>query len=202
MAVMLAGAAAPVLVVQTAQAAAPVDKQKEIAARKAFAAGDWTKALDLFAQLYAETLHPVYLRNIGRCHQKMRDPVKAIDAFRDYLGKGKNIAADERTEIEGYIKEMETLRDEQARAKEPDRPVTPPTTGSTEPGPDLRPTHNPPPPPLNLTSPAPGPADEPPIYKKWWFWTGVGAVVVGGVVAVLLLRSSSSDNCPPGVMCQ
>jgi hypothetical protein len=31
----------------------------------------------------------------------------------------------------------------------------------------------------------PPPSDQPrPIYKKWWFWVGVGAaVVVGGVVA-------------------
>ena len=49
-------------------------KQKELAARKAFASGDWDKALDLFSDLYAETLHPVYLRNIGRCHQKKREP--------------------------------------------------------------------------------------------------------------------------------
>jgi hypothetical protein len=69
-------------------------------------------------------LHPVYLRNIGRCHQKMRDPVKAIDAFRDYLGKSKNIAADERTEIEGYIKEMEDLKKQ--RETPPPPPPKPP----------------------------------------------------------------------------
>ena len=45
--------------------------------------------LELFAKLYAETLQPVYLRNIGRCRQKMREhPDKAIDTFRDYLAKG------------------------------------------------------------------------------------------------------------------
>jgi tetratricopeptide (TPR) repeat protein len=26
-----------------------------------------------------------------------------------------------------------------------------------------------------------------PAYKRWWFWTGVGAVVVGGAVAAVLL---------------
>ena len=44
----------------------------------------------------------------------MRDPNKAIDAFRDYLAKGKKISTDEKAEINGYIKEMEALRDEQA----------------------------------------------------------------------------------------
>src|SRR4029079_4492546 len=91
----------------------------------------YDEALQTFAKLYAETLHPVYLRNIGRCHQKMREPQKAIDAFKDYLAKspktGKDkVTPEEKTEIEGYIKEMEALRDEQARAATtPPPPVTP-----------------------------------------------------------------------------
>jgi hypothetical protein len=50
-------------------AAAPSTRQQEMQARRAFAAGEWKEALGLFADLYAQTLHPVYLRNIGRCHQ-------------------------------------------------------------------------------------------------------------------------------------
>src|SRR4029453_3994549 len=95
-----------------ANAQARVSKQKELAARKAFAAGEWDKALDLFSDLYAETLHPVYLRNIGRCHQKKREPQKAIDVFQDYLAKNKSVTPDEEREIRGYIQEMEQLRDE------------------------------------------------------------------------------------------
>ena len=94
-------------------------------AREAFAAGRYDEALDLFAKLYAETLHPVYLRNIGRCHQKLRQPEKAIDKFHEYLAKEKKISADERKEIDGYIKEMEALRDEQARQKRRRRPPPP-----------------------------------------------------------------------------
>ena len=88
-------------------------------AREAFASGRYDDALDLFAKLYAETLHPVYLRNIGRCHQKMRQPEKAIDKFREYLAKEKKISADERKEIDGYIKEMEAMQEEQARQATP-----------------------------------------------------------------------------------
>src|SRR5665213_1537654 len=93
-------------------------------ARESFAAGRYDEALEAFAKLYAETLNPIYLRNIGRCHQKLREPQKAIDAFQDYLAKGKKIGPDERTEIDGYIKEMEALRDEQAKAAAP--PPVPP----------------------------------------------------------------------------
>ena len=53
-------------------AAKAADNATELKAREAFAAGRYEDALNLFAKLYAETLHPVYLRNIGRCHQKLR----------------------------------------------------------------------------------------------------------------------------------
>jgi tetratricopeptide (TPR) repeat protein len=34
-----------------------------------------------------------------------------------------------------------------------------------------------------------------PVYKKWWFWTGVGAVVVGGSVGIY--AASSGGSGPP-----
>jgi hypothetical protein len=40
---------------------------------------------------------------------------------------------------------------------------------------------------LELVVAAPGVAKEKPIYKKWWFWTGVGAVVAAGVVTAVVL---------------
>src|SRR6478752_10081596 len=104
-----------VVMVAAPRQASAVDRAEELQARQAFASGRYDQALELFAKLYAETLHPVYLRNIGRCHQKMREPQKAIDAFKDYLQKSKKIPADERAEVEGYIKEMEALRDEQVK---------------------------------------------------------------------------------------
>ena len=52
---------------------------REIKAREDFAAGRFQEALDIFARLYAESLHPIYLRNIGRCYQGMRNPDRAID---------------------------------------------------------------------------------------------------------------------------
>lgn len=30
-----------------------------------------------------------------------------------------------------------------------------------------------------------------PIYKKWWFWTGIGAAVIGGTAAVYATSTSS-----------
>jgi hypothetical protein len=197
--------------------AVAADKQLnglEMKARESFAAGRYDEALQTFAKLYAETLHPVYLRNIGRCHQKMREPQKAIDAFQDYLAKTKTgkdkITPDERTEIEGYIKDMETLRDSQtAKPVEPvgGTPVTPLNnpSGSTTASPIL--AQPAPAPAAGSTSPvvlttAPPSEGEPshPIYTRWWFWAGVGAVVAGGVIAAVVLSGGSTrDACPADV---
>lgn len=192
------------IVPAVAQAAA-ADRQTEMNAREAFAAGRFDDALELFAKLYAETLHPVYLRNIGRCHQKMRSPQKAIDSFHDYLAKSKKVSADERAEVEGYIREMEALKTEQAQAAAAEKQAA---TKAAEPPP--------PPPPLvtpQPTTPQPALAIEakssdqadasPPLYTRWWLWAGIGAVVAGGVVAAILLSGGSSKpNCAADVECK
>jgi hypothetical protein len=209
----------------TAHAAGTKDEKKAI---QSFAAGRYDEALEIYAKLYADTLNPVYLRNIGRCHQKLRQPDKAIDAFRDYLAKGgKKISADEKAEINGYIKEMEALRDEQgkqpaqAQTPPPPTPVAPPPPAPVQPIP-AQPEGPPPgytaaPPPaypaapgpeqpsgaLVAQAPPPEQASSSPIYAKWWFWTIVGAVVVGGVVTAVVLGSGTSKPaCPTGAICQ
>jgi hypothetical protein len=135
------------------------DRTTEKQAVADFASGRYEEALDLFAKLYADTLNPVYLRNIGRCQQNLRRPDKAIDAFKSYLAKGKKISADERAEINGYIKEMEALRDEQA--KQP-QAATPPPTPPPGPGPAANPPPGPPPATGAPVQPLPPAGGEPP----------------------------------------
>jgi hypothetical protein len=50
---------------------------------------------------------------------------------------------------------------------------------------------------LTETAPPPEPSHRP-IWKRWWFWTGVGAVVAGGVVAAILL--SRPQTVTPGTL--
>jgi hypothetical protein len=211
----------------TPGAAVAADKQAnalEMKARESFAAGRYDEALQTFAKLYAETLHPVYLRNIGRCHQKMREPQKAIDAFQDYLAKTKTgkdkITADERAEIDGYIKDMQAMVDADKAAHvappppvAPVVPVAPAPVTPIQPGPGVTqaPLYAAPLP--TATDPnAPGaapaisttPAEEsPPIYKRWWFWAGVTAVVAAAIIIPVVVASSGStrDACPSGVTC-
>jgi hypothetical protein len=211
---------------------AQADHAGEMKARESFAAGRYDEALQTFAKLYAETLNPIYLRNIGRCQQKLKQPDKAIDAFHDYLIKGgKKISADEKAEINGYIKEMEALRDEQAAKPQatpppvapvqpvqpiapiaPAQPEGPPPGYTAQPAgaypgtvgaPGYQPGAEQPPSGALVAQPSqPQPASSGPVYTKWWFWTIVGVVVVGGVVtAVALSSGTSKPPCPAGVLC-
>lgn len=181
--------------------AASRPNQRELKARKLYAAGQYQQALDLFAQLYAETLHPVYLRNIGRCHQRLREPEKAIDAFRDYLAKGKDIGADERREVEGFITDMQALQTEQRRAVIADAPA--PRVPTPEPAVSLQAPLVPMAPVVAAeTSAAPSSRDEVPrFYARPWFWVAVGAVAAGAIAALVLIKPGSGDPaCPAEAM--
>ena len=102
---MAAVVLAAALLAPSARAYAAPDA-RELTAREYFASRRYQEALDLFAKLYAESLHPNYLRNIGRCYQNLGQPDRAIVSFHDYLRKAK-VSPEERVEIEGFIKEME-----------------------------------------------------------------------------------------------
>ena len=56
---------------------------------------------------------------------------------------------------------------------------------------------------IDLSSPSqPEPAASPPIWKRWWFWTGVGAVVAVGVVAgVAAARRGQVGDCMGNQVC-
>jgi hypothetical protein len=191
--------------------------EREIQAREDFAAGRYQIALEIFARLYAETLHPNYLRNIGRCYQNLGDPDRAITSFRDYLHKGKNISADERAEVEGYIKDMEELKRARAAgaagaAKPPT--VSPPTASSPTVSPPTASLPAAPPPAVepapratvDLTRTAPpAPEESSPVYERWWFWAAVVGVVGAGVgiaAAAGVFTHYQNADCPMGVKCR
>ncbi len=185
-----------------------VDK-REVEARQAFAAGQYQQALDLYAQLYADKVHPTYLRNIGRCYQNLQEPDKAINAFRDYLRQAKDLSSAEKSEIDGYMVEMETLKKQQeevaqasaAKAAAAQQPTPLPVNPTVAPIASNPSTTSP----LQLTNPAPEPLAQPtPFYKKGWFWGVVGVAVVGGVVGGLYAAgtfSKSSIGCSAPAGC-
>ncbi len=172
---------------------------RELKAREEFAAGRYEGALDMFAKLYAETLHPVYLRNIGRCYQNLGQPDRAITSFREYLHKAKNMTPDERVEVDGYIADMEALKTKQeassaaapARAPVPAAVPPPEPTGTAA----VVVTSAPPLAPVETSSP---------VYERWWFWTivvGVAVAGVGGAAAAGAFTHTSNAACPAGFTC-
>jgi hypothetical protein len=182
--------------------AAPEINAREMQAREAFAAGRYEQALDLFVKLYAEKLHPVYLRNIGRCYQNLGQADRAISSFREYLRKAKTVSAEERAEVQGYIDEMEQLKRKTAAAPEPAPPpvVTAPPPKAVPTAPEPAQAAG------TLTVSAPPPRTEsPPLYTRWWFWTIAGGVVAAGIIgAVVATRSGAAADptCPMGTSCQ
>jgi tetratricopeptide (TPR) repeat protein len=182
---------------------------RELKAREDFAAGRYEAALEIFARLYAETLHPNYLRNIGRCYQNLREPDRAITSFRDYLRKAKSISADEHAEIEGFIKEMEDLKRQQnggsaAPVKASPEPASPPSAPpSAPPPPPVSPTT------VNISLAAPPPEaarrdESPALYERWWFWAIVAGVVGAGVgvaAAAGVFTHTIEPSCPSGTRC-
>jgi len=187
---------------------------RELKAREDFAAGRYQQALDAFAKLYAETLHPVYLRNIGRCYQNLGDADHAIISFRDYLRKHKTITPEERKEVEGFIAEMEDLKKQHAASTAaPEASTAPPkstaagastiTTLPTAPEPK---TSGGAAPDALVTMPASHPSEQPSVYTRWWFWTLIGAAAVGAGIGIAAatgaLTKTQDAGCRNGYTCQ
>jgi tetratricopeptide (TPR) repeat protein len=195
----MAVAVALALVLGAVRVSAATDA-RELKAREDFAAGRFQDALDIFARLYAESLHPNYLRNIARCYQKLGQPDRAIDSFHDYLQKAKDVTPDERKEVEGYIKEMEDLKRQQAAA----HPAAAPAALPAAPEPAAQPAsgasavvvNNP---------PASSSPEESHIYSKWWFWTLIGGVAVAAGVGIAaaagVFTKTQNAPCTPPTMC-
>jgi hypothetical protein len=196
-----------VVAISAARAIGAADP-RELKAREDYEAGRYQEALDLFARLYAESLHPNYLRNIGRCYQNLGEPDRAISSFHDYLRKGKGISAEEHEEIEGYIKEMEDLkrrREAGAQPAAPPRaetaaasgpPVVPLPAAGTAPAPEAA---------VSTSPSVPAPAEPAPVYERWWFWALVGGAVaigLGAAAAAGVFTRTEDAMCPAGVKCQ
>jgi len=174
---------------QPAAAASAVSGSSDEQARDLFRSQRYEEALAIYQRLRAETRHPTYLRNIGRCHQMMRHPAPAIDAFESYLREAGRLDAAERTEIEGYIAEMRRLElsalppasSGATAAASPSSANAPPTVAAA-----------------TASSPDGGSS----IARKWWFWAGVASLVVAtGIIVVIASSGEDRLPCPGGAVC-
>jgi len=194
-------------------------KAAELQARKAFTSGEYEKALEIYVDLYDETHHPTYLRNIARCHQTLGHAEKAIAGFREYLRKAKNLTPEQQTEIEKYIAEMEELKRKEAASSSPPAPSparADAAGGAAEsPAPATaadgvhglkraevvprRPTageRQPQPAGVDLSLHAAPPEKDnevsasSPFYTRVWFWAGVGVLAAGIVTTIVIVSAN------------
>jgi hypothetical protein len=119
--------------------AAEMDKKAKADAKEAmrfYKEGNYEDAAKVFLQL--SIAHPdmlVFVRNLGACYYYMRRYEPALSNLRDYVHRKKDIAPDDRAEVEGWVGEMERLRDQAVTAPAPasGQAGTEPTTASASP---------------------------------------------------------------------
>jgi hypothetical protein len=160
----------------------PKQRERERKAMSAYAATRYQEALDLYADLYADFHDPLYLRNIGRCHQKLKRPEEAIASFEEYLSKYKRLSGAEIDEVKGWIAEMKELQKASAPPPPPPvvvpepAPVPPPAPVITAPPPVVAP-----PPPVNVLQQVPPPVED--HGDRTIRGIGWGALIVGTALA-------------------
>jgi len=182
---------------KAARPSTPADQAAAAQAREYFERGEaffklekYKEALEQYEQGYLAKADASFLYNIAQCHRLMGDKPAALRFYKRFLNEATHVP--NRPIVEQHIKELESsLADE---APMPAPPPPDPLPSAPEPAttaPAL----------MAQPAPAPGPArDQQPLYKKWWFWTIVGAVAVGGGVAAYL-GTRSSSSCEAGRVC-
>lgn len=199
-AVALVSPAAPAAppVRKAAKTTSPADQEAAAQAREHFERGEaffklekYKEALEQYEQGYLAKADASFLYNIAQCHRLMGDKPAALRFYKRFLNEATHVP--NRPIVEQHIKELEaSLANEAPMPAPPPEPLpsAPPPAAAA---PDL------------MAQPAPAAADPAtpdgqPIYKKWWFWTIVGAVAIGGGVGAYFATRSSS-GCEAGRVC-
>jgi len=151
--------------------AAHADDPSERAARRHYERGlklfnlqKFDEALEQYQKAFDAKPIPDFLFNIGQCQRNLGDYEAAIFSFKRYLKLLPD--ADNREKVESLIDELEEKIDEAntERMRLGKRPK--------ERDPDEDPDEQ------------PEQLEGKPVYKKWWFWTGMAVVGVAGGVGI------------------
>jgi tetratricopeptide (TPR) repeat protein len=121
---------------------------------KLYALTRFSEALDEYQKAFDARPIPDFLFNIGQCYRNLGDYDSAIFSYRKYLTAAPD--APNRAQVEQLIGDLEARKDR---------------SDTRRLGLQRRPE-------------SPAPATDPPIYTRWWFWTGIAVVGAAGGVAV------------------
>ncbi len=185
-----------------APAPAPGTPEAEVEAKrlyqdatKSFQLGEFGPAIEGYKAAYKLVPKPFFIYNIAQAYRLMGDFKQALFFYRSFLNALPD--ASNRAEVEGRITDLEAQLAKQAETVKapPNGPANPDTPPVKIPGPDTAAATT------SGTDSAP-PAGVPsdsgrkPIYKKWWFWAGIGAVAIGATVAVVAASSGGGNSEP------
>jgi hypothetical protein len=101
-------------------------ESRERVARKACLTGNFTKGVDVLADLFLDTGDLNYIFNQGRCLEQNHRYEDAIARFREYLVKGTSLSSDARADAEKHIAACESYLgkvEPEKRKVEPERPA-------------------------------------------------------------------------------
>jgi hypothetical protein len=123
----------------TSLALAATRLEKERVARMACLGGDYTKGVNLLAELFVDTQNPTYIFNQGRCFEQNLKYAEAAARFEEYLRTPKaQLSADDRTAAENHIAECKKKLEEGREDTSPQPPpVVEAPTPLPEPAPEL-----------------------------------------------------------------
>ena len=121
---------------------------------KLFALGKFDQALDEYQEAFDAKPIPDFLFNIGQCYRNLGDYQQAIFSYKKFL------KLDPETPNREHVQEL--IADLQEKIDQGDS-----KRFRFDKGPE----------PVAEAGPTP-------IYKKWWFWTGVAVVGVAGGVGI------------------
>lgn len=168
----------------------------EKAAKKACAAGDFTKGVEILADLYVRTDDPTFIFNQGRCYEQNHQWVRAIDRFREFQLKAPSRDQDAVAESEKHIAKCKAyLSEDEAKALAP-----PPSHGQTTAADPL------PSPPPSLSKPtievvAPSPPPPSPVAAPSALPTvGIvlGSVGLASLVTAVVLNAKANSYADAG----
>ena len=140
--------------------------------KKLFGLQKFDEALEQFQKAFDAKQIPEFLFNIGQCQRNLGDYEAAIFSFKRFLKLDPE--TEKREQVEELIDDLQRKIDEGNTKrlrleKEPKEPKPEnPETGDR------------------------------PVYKKWWFWTGVAVVGVGAGVGIYLASQSSAPDTTLG----
>jgi hypothetical protein len=161
---------------------------------QAFKEGRYMDAYKEWEAGYNLTSRPLFLVNMAHAERRRGELKNARTLYRRFLLMEPQSKL--RAEVESVLAEIEAAlpeTPEAAPAPQPETPVTPPIVAPAPPPANLLGSPGDPalgPPSfVSATLPADEPAPSPPLYKRWWFWTGIGVVAAAaGGASFFLLR--------------